>query len=71
MAPETLATNLRDVLDRSTKLSDPAAIQVAVQPDGVVVLRGTAKDEDEVRLAENMLRLTPGIRGVRNEVQSR
>lgn len=68
MTAPRMQTEVRAVLDRSISLSNPRAVEVAT--DGaVVVLRGTVKDEDEARLAENMIRLTPGVREVRNELK--
>jgi hypothetical protein len=63
-----IQTEARAVIDRSSAIANPAGVQVAT--DGpVVVLRGSARDEDEARLIENMIRLTPGVRDVRNELQ--
>lgn len=43
-----------------------------VDLDGpVVVLRGRVADDDQRRLAENMARLSPGVREVRNELEIR
>lgn len=45
------------------------AAGVSVQLDnGVVVLRGRVASEDERRLAENVARLSPGVRQVKNEL---
>jgi hypothetical protein len=62
-----LHSEVQAVLARSTALSSKGSIQVGV--DGrTVVLRGTVSDERERRSAENMLRLTPGVADVRNEL---
>lgn len=58
---------VRSILDRSTMLKNPAGIQVALE-DRTVVLRGNVADDDERRLVEGMIRLTPGVRDVRNEL---
>jgi osmotically-inducible protein OsmY len=50
-------------------LSNPQGISVSVQPNNVVVLRGTVRDASEARLAEGMIRLTPGVRQVQNELR--
>lgn len=60
-------TNVRDVVVRSSMLSNPAGVQVATE-GRVVVLTGAVKDEDEARLVEGMVRLTPGVQDVRNEL---
>ncbi|OWK39179.1 hypothetical protein FRUB_06261 [Fimbriiglobus ruber] len=63
-----MQTDVREVLDRSSMTPSARGIQVAT--DGpVIVLRGAVKDEDEARLIEGMVRLTPGVREVRNELQ--
>jgi len=68
MTAPRMHTEARAVLDRSISLSNPRAIEVVT--DGrVVVLRGTVRDEDEARLAENMIRLTPGVNSVKNELK--
>jgi len=60
-------TNLRNILNRSTSLSNPGGIDVVME-EGVVIIRGRVASEDEARLAENMLRLSPGVRELRNEL---
>lgn len=67
-AASRMQTEVRAVLDRSTVIANPAGVQVTTEGP-VVVLRGTARDEDEARLIANMIRLTPGVRDVRNELQ--
>ncbi len=70
MTATRMQTEVRTVLDRSTVLSNPRGI--TVESDGaMVVLKGTVKDEDEARLVEGMIRLTPGVRDVKNELQFR
>jgi hypothetical protein len=67
MAPAQMNVDLNGVLARSTVLSSPRGISANF--DGkVVVLRGTVKDEEEARTAEGIVRLTPGVRSVRNEL---
>ncbi len=57
---------------RLTKLSVKSpglkSITVAVEDKGEVVLRGEVGSESEAKLAENLLRLEPGVRTVRNEL---
>ena len=63
-----VAADLRGTLDRSTMLSNPRGVDLTM--DGaVVVLKGNVGSDDEVRLVENMVRLTPGVRDVRNELK--
>lgn len=61
---------LRDIVKRSSALSQHGDVQVHV--DGqTVVLSGEVADDRERRLVEGMVRLTPGVREVRNELQTR
>jgi hypothetical protein len=62
-----LYADLRGTLDRSTMLSNPRGVAVLVNGN-TVVLRGVVRDEDEARAIEGMVRLTPGVREVRNEL---
>ncbi len=70
IAVSQLQSDLRGIIDRSTTLKDPSAIQVVIE-DQVVVLRGRVADEDEKRLVEGIIRLTPGVRMVKNELDAR
>ena len=63
-----MATDLRATLDRSTMLGNPRGVSLAMD-GGVVVLSGNVATDDEVRLVEGMVRLTPGVRDVRNELK--
>ena len=70
--PAQIATNmqsdLRSVIDRSSSIANPRGIEVST--DGaVVVLRGRVKDEEEAATAEGIIRLTPGVKGVKNELK--
>ena len=65
---EQRRTDLQAVLARTSSLPTAAGIQVTM--DGpVVVLRGQVADDDQRRLAENVLRLSPGVHQVRNELE--
>jgi hypothetical protein len=73
------------MIARSKDVSNPAAVQISTElkpttkrgPDGnplplqvnVVTLRGTAKNYDESRTIESMVRLTAGVGGVVNELK--
>jgi osmotically-inducible protein OsmY len=60
-------TQVQSMLAKSSKILSKDTIIVAVDGDGLV-LRGLAKDDHERRLAEALVRLTPGVRNVRNEL---
>jgi len=67
-APNQLQRDVTGVLARSTALSPDREIQVVVEGP-VVVLRGTVPSEGDRRLAESLVRLSPGVGDVRNELQ--
>lgn len=62
-----LHADIRGMLDRSTMIANPRNVDVQLD-NGGVVLRGMAQDEDEARMIEGMIRLTPGVQFVRNEM---
>jgi hypothetical protein len=66
-SPTKLQVDLRAFIDRSSTLRSKKNIQVEVV-ESTVILRGTVADERERRLAEGMIRLTPGVRDVQNEL---
>jgi hypothetical protein len=51
-------------------LSAPNGITVHSDTSGIV-LRGSVANDNERRLVENMIRLQPGVRELRNELQIR
>jgi hypothetical protein len=62
-----LENNLRGVVLRSSALPSKGNVKLAVE-SGAVVLRGQVATPREKRLVEDMLRLEPGVREVRNEL---
>jgi hypothetical protein len=68
VVPAAVRADLQAMIGRTSALSRPAGVRV--EADGnVIVLRGRVADEDEKRLVEGMIRLEPGIREVRNELE--
>ncbi len=60
---------LQTLISRSNRL--PSASNINIDTVGeTVVLRGQVTSERERRLAEAMIRLTPGVRSVRNELRT-
>jgi osmotically-inducible protein OsmY len=67
-----VSASLRTTLDRFAKSNaDLGPIQFDVENGREVVLRGEVESEQARRLAENLIRLEPGIRNVRNELTIR
>jgi osmotically-inducible protein OsmY len=62
-------SELRDILARSSSLSNPSGIDVSVE-DRVVTIRGKVASDDERQLAEGLLRLAPGVRAVNNQLET-
>jgi hypothetical protein len=64
-----LQSDLRGAIDRlpNTMLANPAAVKIDVDGRNVI-LRGTVRDEDEMHLIEGLVRLTPGVRAITNEL---
>ncbi len=68
IAAPTLETTLQQRLERSGAIRSVEGVSVAVEGD-TVVLRGTVGSDYERLLAENLARLEPGVRQVRNELK--
>jgi osmotically-inducible protein OsmY len=67
-APGRLQGEVQSVLARSSTLSSKDNMRVIVQGD-TVVLQGVANDDHERRLAEMLVRLTPGVHAVLNQLR--
>lgn len=68
MAEKRLVDEVASVVARSSRL--PSASGVVVSMDqGFLVLRGNVGSEKERRVLEAMVRMTPGVREIRNEVR--
>ncbi|MDB5386978.1 MAG: transport-associated protein [Planctomycetaceae bacterium] len=64
-----VASTVSTRLDRIS-LKNPALKQVGVQVVGdQLVLSGKVKNVEQSRLAENLLRLEPGVKSIRNELE--
>ena len=61
-------TDARLVIDRSSALPSRANIQMGMDGEAIV-LTGLVADDRERQMAEALLRLTPGVRDVRNELE--
>ena len=65
-----LQAQLHESIQNSSVLKDRGDIKVEVQ-DQVVVLSGQVANERQRKLVEGMIRLSPGVREVRNELVAR
>lgn len=69
VAAPQLQADLSGMLARSTAaIANPAGVQVIPDVRNNVLLRGTVRDADEARLVEGMVRLTPGVGFIKNEL---
>jgi hypothetical protein len=68
VAAGKMQTDLRVVLDNTSQIANPKAVQIIVDANNNVILRGNVADEDEARLVEGIVRLTPGVRAIQNEL---
>jgi hypothetical protein len=64
----TLQTSLQQTIAESSHLPSKENISVVVDGE-TIVLRGTAANDRERRMAEALLRLTPGVHDVRNDLE--
>jgi hypothetical protein len=67
VVPSALQAELQGQLTRTSMWKGPANVTVEIV-GGTVVLRGRVADADDRRMAEGMVRLTPGVRDVQNEI---
>lgn len=68
IAPAALTADLRGALTGTSMISNAKGIQIDLDAGNNVTLRGTVADDDERRLVEGLVRVTPGVRGIKNEL---
>jgi hypothetical protein len=68
LAPGSIQFKANQVIQLSSKLPSKGNIQIGTQGQ-TVILNGTVADAHEKSLAENMIRLTPGVKSVVNNLQ--
>lgn len=68
VAAPRLQTEIRVAIDNTSLIADSKNVQIITDANNNVILRGTVKDDDEVRLIEGMVRLTPGVHTIKNEL---
>jgi hypothetical protein len=67
VATSQLQTDLAGMIARSNEISNPAGVSVSVER-GIVTLSGTVRDIEEAKTIAGMIRLTPGVREVKNDL---
>jgi len=68
VAATRLQTEIRVAIDNTSLIANPKTVQIITDANNNVILRGTVKDDDEARLIEGMVRLTPGVHAIQNEL---
>jgi len=66
---QTIRADLQSVIAGSSRLPSRGNIRVTTDANGAVILRGRVRDDRERRMAESLVRLTPGVYRVRNELR--
>lgn len=67
VATSQLQNDIAGMITRSNEIANPAGVSVTVN-QGIVTLTGTVRDIEEARTIAGMIRLTPGVRRVQNEL---
>lgn len=68
VAASKMQAELRGLLDNTNQIANPKAVQIIIDAKNNVILRGKVKDDDEARLVEGLVRVTPGVGGIQNEL---
>ena len=63
-----IVTDIRSVIDNTPAIANSKAVQIITDADNNVTLRGTVKSDDEAQLIEGLVRLTPGVGAITNEL---
>ncbi len=64
-----IQAEIRSALDRTSMIADAKGVQVVADKNNNVTLRGAVADDDESRLIEGLVRLTPGVGRIKNELK--
>jgi hypothetical protein len=67
MVAGQLQADLSGMISRATMLANPAGVQVTTEGQNVT-LRGAVQSSEEARMVEGMVRMTPGVRQIKNEL---
>ena len=66
---QRMLNNVTDMLARSSRVQAASNIQISMD-QGVLVLSGKVGTDKERRVLEAMVRMTPGVRDLRNDVRT-
>jgi hypothetical protein len=66
---QRMLSNVTDMLARSSRVQAASNIQISMD-QGVLVLSGKVGTDKERRVLEAMVRMTPGVRDLRNDVRT-
>ncbi len=67
-APSKVQADVRSALDGTSMIVNSKLVQITADLDNNITLSGTAADDDEIRLIEGMVRLTPGVGNIKNDL---
>lgn len=70
VASGKIVSEVRSVIDATPMIANSKAIQIITDANNNVTIRGTVKDADEARLVEGLVRVTPGVGSIRNELSA-
>ncbi len=70
VAPTKIQGDIRAVIDNTTAIANSKSVQVITDANNNVTLRGSVKNDDERRLIEGLVRLTPGVGDIKNELSA-
>jgi hypothetical protein len=68
VAPSKIQLDIRSVLDNNSLIANGKSVQIITDVNNNVTLRGNVTDENEARLIEGIVRLTPGVAAIKNEL---
>jgi hypothetical protein len=69
-SPSRIQAEIRASIDGTSYLTNPKGVEILTDAANNVTLRGTVADEDEIKLVEGMIRLTPGVGVIKNELRA-
>ena len=62
-------SEIRLSIDGAAMVTNPKGVEVLTDKDNNVTIRGTVADAEEARLVEGLIRLTPGVGTIKNDLK--